>query len=197
MTNIVYKKSYSAPPVDKRGALRYAEVRGECAEAEIMLDECISDSRDILSYNLCFGKYPLTRVENLLDFGFSKVKSEKLSSHLSDCSEVIVFAATVGASFDRLAARYAKVSPAKALILQGLGAERVEALADLFCSELVEGGLELTPRFSAGYGDLSLEFQRDLFRALDCQKSIGLTLNESLMMSPTKSITAIIGIKDK
>ena len=67
----------------------------------------------------------------------------------------------------------------------------------LFCRELTDDGLELTSRFSAGYGDLSLEFQREIFRALDCQKNIGLTLNESLIMSPTKSITAIIGIKGK
>ena len=197
MTTIVYKNSYSAPPIDRREALRYAGVRGESAEAEKMLDECIGDSRDVLSYRLCFARYPLTRVKNSLDFGFSAVESEKLFSHLSDCTEVIIFAATIGAKFDRLAAKYAKISPAKALILQGLGAERIESLADLFSRELIEGGLDITSRFSAGYSDLSLEFQKDIFRALDCQKNIGLTLNESLIMSPTKSITAIIGIKDK
>ena len=104
-------------------------------------------------------------------------------------------AATIGIGLDRLAARYAKTSPAKALILQGLGAERIEALADLFCRGLEKEGLNVTSRFSAGYGDLSLELQREIFRVLDCQRSIGLTLNDSLIMSPTKSITAIIGIK--
>ena len=197
MTTIVYKKSYSAPEIDRREALRYAGVRGESAEAEAMLDECIREASDTLCYKLCYAEYPLTRVKNSLDFGFGKVESEKLASHLSGCDRVIVLAATVGIGLDRLAARYARISPAKALILQGLGAERIEAVADLLCRELADSGLALTSRFSAGYGDLSLEFQRDVFRALDCQKSIGLTLNESLIMSPTKSITAIIGIKEK
>ena len=197
MTSIVYKKSYSAPPIDRREALRYAGVRGESAEAEAMLDECINDAVDKLSYKLCYAEYPLTRVENALDFGFARVVSEKLSAHLSECDRVIILAATVGIEIDRLAARYSRISPAKALILQGLGAERIETVADLFCRELADSGLLLTSRFSAGYGDLSLEFQREIFRALDCQKNIGLTLNESLIMSPTKSITAIIGIKEK
>ena len=55
-------------------------------------------------------------------------------------------------------------------------------------------GKFLKPRFSPGYGDLPLEMQRDIFRVLDCSRKIGLTLNESLLMSPSKSVTAIVGI---
>lgn len=195
MTSIVYKNSYPAPPIDKREALRYAGVRGESAESEAMLDECISEASSALSYKLCYAEYPLTRVEKSLDFGFARVESEKLSAHLAGCERVIILAATVGVGLDRLVARYAKISPARALILQGFGTERIEALADVFCRKLMDNGLSLTTRFSAGYGDLSLEFQREIFRVLNCQRSIGLTLNDSLIMSPTKSITAIIGIK--
>ena len=52
----------------------------------------------------------------------------------------------------------------------------------------------LPPRFSPGYGDLPLSLQRDIFRVLDCPRKIGLTLNESLLMSPSKSVTAIVGL---
>ena len=196
MTTIVYKKSYSAPPIDRREALRYAGARGDSDELSALLDRCIEESEGILSYNLCYAEFPLTRVENSLDFGFAEVRSEKLSAHLEGCSRIIILAATVGIELDRLIAKYSRISPAKALLLQGLGAERIEALADKFCGDLVADGLVITPRFSAGYGDLSLELQRDIFRVLDCQRKIGLTLNESLLMSPTKSITAIIGIKE-
>ena len=55
-------------------------------------------------------------------------------------------------------------------------------------------GLPLSARFSAGYGDVPLELQRDIFALLDCPRRIGLTLNESLLMSPSKSVTAIVGI---
>ena len=39
-----------------------------------------------------------------------------------------------------------------------------------------------------------LRYQKDIFSVLDCQRKIGLTLNDSMLMSPTKSVTAIIGI---
>ena len=199
MTTMVYTKSYSAPQIDRREALRYAGVRGELPEALAMLDECIAEADGKLSYRLCYREYPLTRVENSLDFGFARVQSKRLAEHLWGCSSVIVVAATLGLGIDRLISKHSRLSQTKALILQGLGAERIEALLDLFCEEQrkekIEHGLLLTSRFSAGYGDLSLEFQREIFKALDCERKIGLTLNDSLLMSPTKSVSAIIGIK--
>ena len=80
------------------------------------------------------------------------------------------------------------------MFFQAIGAERIESLCDAFCAEREAEGLRLRPRFSPGYGDLPLELQRDLFRGLDCSRKIGLTLNESLLMSPSKSVTAIAGI---
>jgi cobalamin-dependent methionine synthase I len=53
----------------------------------------------------------------------------------------------------------------------------------------------LRPRFSPGYGDLSLSVQSDLLNVLDARRNIGLTLSDSLMMIPQKSVTAIVGLK--
>ena len=49
-------------------------------------------------------------------------------------------------------------------------------------------------RYSPGYGDLSLESQKQVFALLNPPKYIGVTLNDSLLMSPSKSVTGIIGI---
>ena len=91
-----------------------------------------------------------------------------------------------------------KVSPSMAVCLQALGAERIEALCDQFCADMARKqgstGKSLRPRFSPGYGDFPLEAQKDIFTVLGCDRRIGLTLNNSLIMSPTKSVTAIIGI---
>ena len=102
--------------------------------------------------------------------------------------------AGAGLEIDRLIRRYTSLSPAKALFFQAIGAERIESLCDAFCEELKKDGLQLRPRFSPGYGDLPMELQKDIFRVLDCPRKIGLALNESLLMSPSKSVTAIIGI---
>ena len=58
------------------------------------------------------------------------------------------------------------------------------------------GGRGVTERFSPGHGDLPLALQTDIFRALDCPRKIGLTLNGSLLMSPSKSVTALFGVTD-
>ena len=199
MTTIVYKKSCAAPIIDRQEALRYAGVRGDAPEIAQMLEECIREAEAHLSYKLCYAYYPLTRVNFSLDMGFTTVSSEKLATHLCECDGLILLAATVGVDFDRFVARIGKLSPTKALLLDGLGTERVEALCDLFCREEAEkraiAGEALTGRFSAGYGDLPLEIQKNIFAALDCEKNIGLTLGDSLLMSPQKSVTAIIGIK--
>ena len=57
-----------------------------------------------------------------------------------------------------------------------------------------ENGVSLTMRYSPGFGDLSLENQKKVFALLNPQKYIGVTLNDSLLMSPSKSVTAIVGI---
>ena len=199
MTTIVYKKSYSTPPIDKIEALRYAGVRGDAPEISALLDECISEAMAHLSYKLCYAYYPVSRDGGRLNLGFAEVCSDRLAAHLEGCHGVILLAATIGISFDRLISKQSKTSPTKALLLDGLGAERIEALCDLFCREeaevLAKSGETLTSRFSAGYGDLPLDLQKSIFAALDCKKNIGLTLNDSLLMSPQKSVTAIIGIK--
>ena len=55
-------------------------------------------------------------------------------------------------------------------------------------------GLHTKPRFSPGYGDFSLEHQRDFMRILDLENSLGLTLTGSLLLVPEKSVTAVIGL---
>lgn len=50
------------------------------------------------------------------------------------------------------------------------------------------------PRFSPGYGDLPLALQPDLLNFLNAQRWVGITVGETLLMSPMKSVTAIMGI---
>ena len=63
----------------------------------------------------------------------------------------MLFAATLGAEFDRLLMKYSKLSPAKALMQQAFGTERIEALCDAFCKDYEEEQrVYLQSRFSAG-----------------------------------------------
>lgn len=132
---------------------------------------------------------------DMIDLGFAGLSSHSLCQLLADSKQVVLFAATLGLDFDRIVARTAKTSSYDAWILHAIGAERVEALADAFETTLRGQGYDLTRRFSPGYGDVPLTLQREVFSALDCPRKIGLTLTETLLMSPSKSVTALAGIR--
>ena len=191
---IILVKSYDPMPFDKSEILRYAQAKGESPELDLIIDECIGEVSDKLLYKVCYGEFDISVDQPNIDFGFMNVTSKDLSKNLKDCKKTVVFGATVGIELDRLILRYGRISPVKALIFQAIGAERIEALADAFNNEIKEKYITV-PRFSAGYGDFSVYKQTDIFNILDCGRKIGLTLNDSMMMSPTKSVTAIIGIK--
>ena len=175
--------------------LRYAGVRGDSSEIDPLLLECLEEAGGVLKYSVCYTEFSVEEKENFLDLGFLSTESRDLQKNLSGCSSGIVFAATVGIALDRLIARYAASSPTKAFLFQAIGAERIESLCDLFCRELAEEQREylLRPRFSPGYGDLPLAVQENIFTVLDCPKRIGLSLNQSMMLSPSKSVTAFVG----
>ncbi|MBR5269151.1 MAG: Vitamin B12 dependent methionine synthase activation subunit [Anaerotignum sp.] len=196
---MIYTKNYPAPEINERECFRYAgtDFKVVSEEERALYEACLKEVEYKLTYKVCWGRFPVRRGENSLDLGVLQTDSKALMKNLEGCEEVIVFAATIGLEIDRLIRRYTNLSPAKALFFQAIGAERIESLCDAFCDELKEEGLRLRPRFSPGYGDLPLELQKDLFRVLDCPRKIGLTLNESLLMSPSKSVTAIIGIGGK
>ena len=198
MMHTVFTEIFPAPPVHTEEILRYAGARDATPQLIKLLEQTLSESLGQLTYKVCWQRLPVVHTAEGLDLTFTKTNSAKLCGHLEGCSHIILFGATVGINLDRLIARYGKTAPAKALLLQAIGAERIESLCNVFSQKIKQEsaaeGLQTTSRFSPGYGDLPLELQRDIFRTLNCSNKIGLTLNDSLIMSPSKSVTAIIGI---
>ena len=113
--------------------------------------------------------------------------------------EILLFACTAGSEIDRRINREKLVSPVRGLLMSAIGSQQVEGACDRLCNLLAAEHPEkqLVTRYSPGYGDLPLEIQKDVFRALDCERSIGVTLTESLLMQPSKSVTAVIGMKER
>lgn len=201
MTNTVFVKTYPAPEFDEREILRYAGVRGELPEIDELLRECLKESEGAFAYKVAYREFGIADHGDALDLGFITTTSGDLRINLRGCDRIVLFAATVGVGIDRLIAKYSRISPTKALLFQAIGAERIESLCDIFNAEIKAGAEQdggfTRPRFSPGYGDLPLEMQIEIFRVLDCSRKIGLSLNNSLLMSPSKSVTAIIGLGRK
>ena len=198
---MTYIKTYTPPPPDVKEILRYAGVKKNQNSDELLplVHECIEEAKSSFSYKVCYAEFPITRCDGALDLGFAKTSSLSLEKNLSGCDSVIVFVATIGLPIDRLITKYSSLSPSRALMYQSLGAERVEALVECFYEDMKAQkgalGCALRPRFSAGFGDLPLSFQREIFSALGVYKSIGVALGENLLMSPSKSVSAIVGIE--
>ncbi len=195
---MIEKKTYQGLPYNKKEILRYSGVKNSAPDIEKLMEECIEEAEKILTYQVCFCELPVRVFRERIMISDVVIDSKNLSDVLASCDSAILFGATVGVGPDRLISKYGKLSPAKAFMFQAIGAERIETLCNAFCEEknqeVKKEGKSLCPRFSPGYGDLDLTLQKDLFRILSLSKNIGLTLNESMLMSPSKSVTAIVGV---
>lgn len=121
---------------------------------------------------------------------------EDVQRLLHGCEAMIVFAATLGAEAERLIRRAQAVDMADAVILDACGSAAVENVCDNLCADLAaaEAPRYLTDRFSPGYGDLPFSQQPDFCRLLDVGRRIGVTLTDSGLMLPQKSVTALLGV---
>ena len=191
----VIVRSFAEPPICEREILRYAGCREASEDVVALMHECFSQVRRQLSYRVVYRELPLHVTGNQCDFGVLSCCCEALAKRFKEAETAVLFAATIGVAFDRQLARYTRTEPAKALMLQAIGTERIEALCDVFCDELAkETGTFALARFSPGYGDLPLSLQRDIVALLDTPKYIGVSLSDSLLMIPSKSVTAFVGL---
>lgn len=204
-SSTVFVKKYGEneiQSINENEVWRYASYRGPLSEISEELSEVFEEVKEELkgsfSHKVCYRRIELKweNGEPLLPFS---AKSKALARLLEGCNEIILFAATIGLESDRYIAKQLKISPVKSLIANAYGAERIEKLCDTFCEdlqkELASENLFMTKRFSPGYADLPLGVQTELCNLLDCHIQIGISLNESLLMSPSKSVTAIMGLK--
>lgn len=124
--------------------------------------------------------------------------SATLAKHLEGCHAAYLVCGTIGATFDALQRRTAAKSASDAFILQAIGAAAIEAWMDsvecMIRSELAPGE-SLVRRYSPGYGDYPLEAQRSLLSILDAPRKVGVSLTDALLMVPSKSVSAVIGVR--
>ncbi len=180
---------------------RYMGIYGKPSQAEEKLAMCaLWETAKEANPQVCYTLCPIERGEGYVDAGFGRVESVSLRKLLEGCSLAVVFAATTGAAVDRVINRLKTKDISEAVAADAAATAFAEGLCELFCEHIKSGlpkGKGLTMRFSPGYGDLPLTLQKDIFTLLNCPKNIGLTLTESLMMAPSKSVTAVMGIKNE
>lgn len=186
--------------VNRREIYRYLGLsRHEPDERTARLaEECLAELQEVSAPRFFSRSFPLRRLpDGKLDFGCFQAESRDLAKNLKDCDRVILFAATLGTGPDLLARRYGRLEMSRAVVIQAAAAAMIEAWCDGKNEELrreaARHGESLRPRFSPGYGDFSLQYQKNMMVALQAEKTVGITLTDSLLMVPSKSVTAVIG----
>lgn len=185
----------------KQEAVRYLGYGKNAVDEQTsaLIDRAFSELESAANPKFVYRIFDLSCVEeDLICFGNIEIKSKSLGRNLNGCRRVVLFGATLGIGVDQLMTRKAVTNMAETVVLQACAAALLEGYCDGCQEQIAEivgkQGAFLRPRFSPGYGDFPIDFQRELMQVLDCAKTIGLTMTESYMMTPVKSVTAVIGI---
>lgn len=187
---------------NKKEILRYLGVKGEIPN-EILeqIDILTKELQQKITPRHIYKRLNCSINDNIINIDNITIKSKNLANHINGCNEIILLSATLSIVADNLLRRYSVTDIAKAAILQAISAAMIEEYCDQIEKEIADNLLKedlyLTTRFSPGYGDFPITHQKDILDILECNKKIGLTLSESYMLSPTKSVTAIMGITNK
>ena len=142
------------------------------------------------------------------------VEGVSLAKHLEGCDRLVLMAVTLGPEVDELISE-TQVSKIALSVVIDCGASVMAELAANLAEEQIRrelaaeavpsadvdlsadiAPLYVTKRFSPGYGDSPLEMQTQVLGMLDAEHQLGITLSKGFMMSPSKSITAIMGLAD-
>ena len=154
--------------------------------------------RDVLAESTpkaCFVKVPVVADGDEISFPFVSFHSKDLSKNLSGCKEAFIFAVTLGHGVERLLSKVSRLSSADFFIYDAAGSALAESVCDV-AEDMIKGDLSCKPRFSPGYGDLPLSVQRDVLSVLNAEKLLGITLTDTNLMIPQKSITAILAVSE-
>lgn len=132
-----------------------------------------------------------------LDCGFL-LPGKDLAGHLSGCREAVLMAATLSPGVDALLRRTQLTDLSRSLVLESCATAAIEEVCDRGEAIIRESfsGRELTSRFSPGYGDLPVTVQGEFLALLDAPRQLGLCATESSILTPRKSVTAVIGIRE-
>ena len=189
---------------DLREITRYLGYYGVTPDESMMreIDQCINELEKVITPRFVYDRFGLLQKEegdgSVLSFGGIETGSRDLARNLKGCTEVYIMAVTLGPGPDRLVRRASVGRMSRALIYQAAAAAMTEAWCDeineRIRSEAARDGLYTRPRFSPGYGDLPLSVQKQISGLLNMPKEIGVSLTESLLMTPSKSVTALIGV---
>jgi cobalamin-dependent methionine synthase I len=124
------------------------------------------------------------------------LSSKKLQRVLGPCQKAAVFVTTIGSNVDHLIQQNMQEQPYYGYILDTAASLAAEIAAQYlydYIDQNIKDDQGLTMRYSPGYCDWPLIEQKKIFTMLPSDQ-IGVTLSDTACMSPSKSVSGVIGI---
>lgn len=165
-----------------------------------LLRKCEEDLINSANIRYCYKIFDIERKENNISLVNTNLQltGKAILSHLDNCSKAVLMACTLSDMVDKLINRYNITDMTSALIADAMASAMIEQVCNKV-EEIIKKELNIknmTWRFSPGYGDLPIDIQQRFIQVINAEKQIGLTVTDSNILIPRKSVTAIIGISD-
>ena len=185
---------------DRNEICRYLGLKNRKPDSET--EDMIAYCTDLLNRSVSpvslHRSFPLSFEDGYPVIEGTVIRSEHLKKNLKGCGNVILMLVSLGAEADRLIRRSEMKSSFEGAVMSACASAMAEAYCDSVNEEIrgmyLAKNLYTRPRFSPGYGDFDLAYQKLFFDLLNITVRTGIILNDSLMMVPVKSITALIGL---
>ena len=189
-------------PTDRNilDALRYMKVPPTVRDEELTrtVREAFMNLEVYIEPRCVWGRFRIGHFDGGIAFEGTEIYSRNIANLTEKSDECILLAATLGHEVDRQIALAQRKNMLEGVALDACAGVRIDAYIDGYVlNEIMpalQEGEKLTHRFSPGYGDLSMNVTEDIISILNATKRIGLSVTRSLMMTPMKSVTAIIGV---
>ena len=167
------------------------------------LDECLTKAKSLSKPNYIRATKLIALIEE--DFieieGGIRFSTGRIARYIKDSKYIVLFLVTIGDEIEKIAGELTQEEdPLRGYLLDRIGSFAVESLAESIERKIRKDysklKMSVSRRYSPGYCDWPIEDQRILAKALDFS-GIGVSLTESCMMKPKKSISAIVAIAEK
>jgi hypothetical protein len=205
MTPVVFFESISIPLPRKEIYRRLGFIKGVTEISSSQTEEIERFIQDALSLIHLKGaglRMPVQEIKGagIILAGDVTFESNQLAALLRNCREIVLMGATAGNDIMKaIEEDAAGRNVTRGIVFDATASETVDASLDWIMAYfnrtlLRENRQLLKKRYSAGYGDLSLETQNTIYRLLQLDR-IGIRITDSCMLIPEKSVTAITGIR--
>lgn len=170
-------------------------------KVKVIIEETEKELLAVIEPKYVYRYFKITNTADGIKVGNSELilQGRSIENHLVDCNEAVLLAATLSSGADAFIRKCEVSDMAKALIADTLASVAIESVCDEVELNVKKENPQLfqTFRFSPGYGDLSIDIQKDFLNLLDATKRTGLCATENYILTPRKSVTAIIGLSGK